>query len=389
MSRQDKSTTERHTRTLRELVKKPENKTCADCKRNDPRWASWNLGVFVCIRCSGIHRSMGTHISKVKSVDLDVWTPEQMASIQKWGNHRANLYWEAHLKAGHVPPDHKMDSFIRSKYESRRWAMEGPPPSDPAVLEEGQGQSSETPAPQQTEAPPSRTQTPTGSGSRAAVSHSTANASRPPHALLSTARARSGVQATLSHSTTPEPPQAAPAPQPAQADLFSLDFHAPPPTQQQFTNTSTATTQADQPKKDPKADILSLFASSTTTTAAAPVQPSVTSMMGQSGAGMWGVQSGWAAPAQSGVSAGGDPWGSFSSATQQAPNPLFQTQNVWSTPAAAAPAPAPFSNVWASSSTNTTTTAGSGDLFSTPFSATGTTSAKKDDAFGDLWGDFK
>jgi hypothetical protein len=37
-----------------------------------------NSGVFICIRCSGIHRSMGTHISKVKSVDLDVWTPEQM-----------------------------------------------------------------------------------------------------------------------------------------------------------------------------------------------------------------------------------------------------------------------------------------------------------------------
>ncbi|EJD54941.1 Arf GTPase activating protein, partial [Auricularia subglabra TFB-10046 SS5] len=132
-----KATSERNTKTLRELVKRPENKVCADCKRNDPRWASWNLGVFVCIRCSGIHRSMGTHISKVKSVDLDMWTPEQMASVQKWGNRRANLYWEAHLKAGHVPPDHKIESFIRSKYESRRWAMEGPPPSDPSVLESG------------------------------------------------------------------------------------------------------------------------------------------------------------------------------------------------------------------------------------------------------------
>lgn len=89
----------------------------------DPRWASWNLGVFLCIRCSGIHRGMGTHISKVKSVDLDVWTPEQMQvgttarvlklgcllslpqSIQKWGNRLANLYWEAHLKPGHVPPE--------------------------------------------------------------------------------------------------------------------------------------------------------------------------------------------------------------------------------------------------------------------------------------------
>ena len=68
---------------------------------------------------------MGTHISKVKSIDLDAWTPEQMEvrtylvsthsvhphdectkqNIQKWGNRLANLYWEAHLKPGHIPPD--------------------------------------------------------------------------------------------------------------------------------------------------------------------------------------------------------------------------------------------------------------------------------------------
>lgn len=58
---------------------------------------------------------MGTHISRVKSIDLDMWTPEQMASVQKWGNRRANLYWEAHLKPGHSPPEHKVESFIRSK----------------------------------------------------------------------------------------------------------------------------------------------------------------------------------------------------------------------------------------------------------------------------------
>jgi hypothetical protein len=56
-------------------------------------------------------------------------------NIQKWGNERANRYWEAHLKPGHVPPDHKVESFIRSKYESRRWAMDGPPPADPSVLD--------------------------------------------------------------------------------------------------------------------------------------------------------------------------------------------------------------------------------------------------------------
>ena len=43
-----------------------------------PRWASWNIGVFLCIRCAGIHRNLGVHISKVKSVNLDSWTPEQV-----------------------------------------------------------------------------------------------------------------------------------------------------------------------------------------------------------------------------------------------------------------------------------------------------------------------
>jgi hypothetical protein len=50
--------------------------------------------VFVCIRCSGIHRGMGTHISRVKSVDLDAWTDEQLQSVIKWGNSRANKYVE-------------------------------------------------------------------------------------------------------------------------------------------------------------------------------------------------------------------------------------------------------------------------------------------------------
>lgn len=58
----------------------------------DPRWASWSIGVFICIRCSGIHRGMGTHISRVKSVDLDAWTDEQLQNVLKWGNARANKW---------------------------------------------------------------------------------------------------------------------------------------------------------------------------------------------------------------------------------------------------------------------------------------------------------
>ncbi|KAL2133466.1 hypothetical protein VTI74DRAFT_2308 [Chaetomium olivicolor] len=121
--------------TIKSLLKLEPNKVCADCKRNKhPRWASWNLGVFICIRCSGIHRGMGTHISRVKSVDLDAWTDEQLQSILSWGNARANKYWEAKLAPGHVPSEAKIENFIRTKYELKRWVMDGPMP-DPATLD--------------------------------------------------------------------------------------------------------------------------------------------------------------------------------------------------------------------------------------------------------------
>ncbi|KAJ6012490.1 hypothetical protein N7522_002845 [Penicillium canescens] len=126
-----------NSQTIKSLLKLEHNKICADCKRNKhPRWASWNLGVFVCIRCSGIHRGMGTHISRVKSVDLDAWTDEQLQSVIKWGNARANKYWEAKLAPGHAPSESKIENFIRTKYESKRWVMDGGLP-DPSTLDDG------------------------------------------------------------------------------------------------------------------------------------------------------------------------------------------------------------------------------------------------------------
>lgn len=77
---------------------------------------------------------MGTHISRVKSVDLDSWTDEQLQSILSWGNARANKYWEAKLAAGHAPSEGKIENFIRTKYELKRWTMDGPIP-DPATLD--------------------------------------------------------------------------------------------------------------------------------------------------------------------------------------------------------------------------------------------------------------
>ncbi|RKO90336.1 Arf GTPase activating protein [Blyttiomyces helicus] len=101
----DKSLNDRHTKILKELMARVDNRRCADCRKKDPRWASWNLGIFVCIRCSGVHRSMGTHISKVKSADLDSWTPEQIANMVRWGNGKANQYWEYDLPPQIDPPE--------------------------------------------------------------------------------------------------------------------------------------------------------------------------------------------------------------------------------------------------------------------------------------------
>ncbi|KAJ1310709.1 hypothetical protein OPQ81_009233 [Rhizoctonia solani] len=358
MSRQDKQTTERHARTLRELVKRPENKLCADCKKNDARWASWNIGVFVCIRCSGIHRSMGTHISKVKSVDLDVWTPEQMASIQKWGNQRANLYWEAHLKPGHQPPDHKIESFIRSKYESKRWAMEGPPPSDPSVLD-GSSASAPEPAP----APPAG---PAPVASPPLPSPPAASRNSQQHSLLSTSLAsrasRPAAPQASQPQTQPTGPTAPPVPAP-QNDLFSLDFHNPTPPAQ------------PQPPKNIKSDILSLYSSGNTS--------------GSTGlGGLGGIRTTSTVPSSTANHEyDGHNWGGFGSAPQQPTqsNSLFGAQDPWASQTTTAPAaPAdPFGNVWGGSATNNT----GANTFSQPFSAA--PAAKKDDAFGDLWGGFK
>ncbi|KHJ99942.1 putative GTP-ase activating protein [Oesophagostomum dentatum] len=107
------------------MLREEENKHCADCLAKQPRWASWNLGVFICIKCAGIHRNMGVHISKVKSVNLDSWTAEQVQSMRLMGNAKAKQVYESELPNHFRRPttDQALESFIRGKYEHKRYIL--------------------------------------------------------------------------------------------------------------------------------------------------------------------------------------------------------------------------------------------------------------------------
>ena len=103
-------------KTLMDLLKLPENQVCADCPEKGPRWACAKAGVFICIECSGIHRNLGTHLSKaraparrrpawmprrkwrpphtsgcapsarpqVRSLNLDSWNDDWVSNMEKW-----------------------------------------------------------------------------------------------------------------------------------------------------------------------------------------------------------------------------------------------------------------------------------------------------------------
>ncbi|XP_071014137.1 stromal membrane-associated protein 1 isoform X5 [Oncorhynchus clarkii lewisi] len=114
---------EQHQAILSKMLREDDNKHCADCEAKGPRWASWNLGVFMCIRCAGIHRNLGVHISRVKSVNLDQWTQEQIQSMVDMGNNKAKQLYEAHLPDTFRRPqtDQAVEFFIRDKYERKKY----------------------------------------------------------------------------------------------------------------------------------------------------------------------------------------------------------------------------------------------------------------------------
>ncbi|XP_051516877.1 arf-GAP with GTPase, ANK repeat and PH domain-containing protein 1-like isoform X1 [Myxocyprinus asiaticus] len=99
------------------------NDLCVDCEAQNPTWASLNLGALICIECSGIHRNLGTHLSRVRSLDLDDWPSELTKVLTAIGNHMANSIWETCTQGCQkLTPEatrEQRESWIRAKYEQR------------------------------------------------------------------------------------------------------------------------------------------------------------------------------------------------------------------------------------------------------------------------------
>ncbi|CAI5685213.1 arf-GAP with coiled-coil, ANK repeat and PH domain-containing protein 2 isoform X5 [Oreochromis aureus] len=118
---------------LQKVLAIPGNACCCDCGQPEPRWASINLGITLCIQCSGIHRSLGVHFSKVRSLTLDTWEPELLKLMCELGNKVINQIYEARReelgarKPQPGDPRHEVEAYIKAKYVDRRFVRR---PSD-------------------------------------------------------------------------------------------------------------------------------------------------------------------------------------------------------------------------------------------------------------------
>ncbi|XP_010872769.1 arf-GAP with dual PH domain-containing protein 2 isoform X2 [Esox lucius] len=119
---------DKNKKILLELGKLPDNNLCADCGAPDPDWASYNIGVFVCLHCSGVHRNLPS-ISRVKSIRLDFWDDNLVEFMKSKGNATARDVYEKAVPVFYYRPQQGdcavlREQWIRAKYERREFTSE-------------------------------------------------------------------------------------------------------------------------------------------------------------------------------------------------------------------------------------------------------------------------
>ncbi|KAL1528397.1 hypothetical protein AB1Y20_009746 [Prymnesium parvum] len=111
-------------RRWQKIRKLPENDKCAECHAPDTSWAVLDYGILICINCAGAHRAMGTHISKVRSPDLDQFTDDEFTWIEHQGNAKSNALYESAIprrmrRPAPESPDCIRRRWLREKYDNQ------------------------------------------------------------------------------------------------------------------------------------------------------------------------------------------------------------------------------------------------------------------------------